>query len=173
MNLAFISSASEKYPDTIHETIKEVLSSLNTSTAIMTGGCAGIPGLVAQRAKQFGLKTIAYSPDTHDTAHNIRHDNLSTNYFDEINYIPGFTARSLQMIHDADIVILMNGRIGTLSEFTIALEEGKRVAVITETGGIADHLEYILDIAQKEFPGQVFFSNSIPEIIDWINNKNR
>lgn len=77
------------------------------------------------------------------------------------------------MIHDADAVILMNGRIGTLSEFTIAVEEGKRVAVITETGGVADHLEYILDIAQKEFPGQVFFSNSIPEIIDWINSKNR
>lgn len=149
MNLAIISSASEKYPDTIPETIKKILSSLDTNTIIMTGGCSGIPGLVVQQAKQLGLKTVAYSPDIHDTAHNIRHDNLPTNYFDEINYIPGFTARSLQMIHDADAVLLLNGRIGTLSEFTIALEEGKRVAVITETGGVADHLEYILLLGYK------------------------
>jgi predicted Rossmann-fold nucleotide-binding protein len=72
------------------------------------------------------------------------------------------------MIHDADMIILLNGRIGTLSEFTIALEEGKRVAVLTQTGGIADNLEYILSVAQKEFPGQIFFSDDPCKIIELL-----
>jgi predicted Rossmann-fold nucleotide-binding protein len=72
------------------------------------------------------------------------------------------------MIQSADGVLLLNGRVGTLSEFTIALEEGKKVGVITNSGGIADHLEYILRVAQKEFPTQVFFSDDFNKVIDWL-----
>lgn len=171
MKLAIISSASEVFPELIHDKVDTIIRSLDLETTIMTGGCLGIPGLVTQRAKQLGFKTVAYSPDTHDIAHNARGDNLSTDYFDIVHYIPGFTARSLQMIYDADVILLLNGRIGTLSEFTIALEEGKYVGVITETGGIADHLEYILNIAQKEFPNKVFFSQDVSQVIEWINKK--
>lgn len=176
MNLSIISSASNESIAMCQSKIIELVSLIQKhipNSTIMTGGSLGIPGEIVKQAVAIGIPTICYSPDYNEQSHEKRFDNLSTKYFSRINYIPGFTARSLQMIHDADVVILMNGRIGTLSEFTIALEEGKRVAVITETGGVADHIQYILDIAQKEFPGQVFFSSSIPEIIDWINNKNR
>lgn len=171
MNLAIISSASEQYPSELDAVLEKVLQRLDSQDVIMTGGCSGIPGRVAQLAKSHGLKTVAYSPDIDQDSHNNRHDNLHTDYFDHINYITGFTARSLCMIHDADAVLLLNGRIGTLSEFTIALEEGKYVGVITETGGIADHLEYILSVAQKEFPRQVFFSSDVERVMSWIKQK--
>lgn len=171
MNLAIISSASEQYPLSVRLVLEKIVECIDKDTVIMTGGSLGIPGFAIKLAKESGIKTIAYSPDHNDVSHNSRHDNLHTNYFDEVKYIQGFTARSLQMIHDADALLLLNGRIGTLSEFTIALEEGKRVAVITETGGIADHLEYILDIAQKEFPGQVFFSPDVEQVMNWIKQK--
>lgn len=173
MNLAIISSASEQYPPELDVVLEKILHCLDIQDVIMTGGCGGIPGRAAQLAKNHGLKTVAYSPDTDQVAHNNRHDNLHTDYFDHIHYITGFTARSLHMIHDADVILLLNGRIGTLSEFTIALEERKYVGVITETGGIADHLEHILSIAQKGFPGQVFFSSDVDRVMQWIQEKTR
>ena len=171
MKLAIISSASEKYSPELNMVVENVLNLLDKNTLIMTGGSLGIPGLITKQAKQLGFKTVAYSPDADEVSQNNRHDNLSADYFDEIHHITGFTARSLQMILDADAILLLNGRIGTLSEFTIALEEGKRVAVLTNTGGIADHLEYVLSVAQKEFPGQVFFSSDVEQIINWITQK--
>lgn len=171
MKLAIISSASENYSSEINTVVQKILSLLYSNTIIMTGGSLGIPGLITKQAKQLGFKTVAYSPDTDAVSHNNRHDNLSADYFDEVHHITGFTARSLQMILDSDAVLLLNGRIGTLSEFTIALEEGKRVAVLTGTGGVADHLEYVLSVAQKEFPGQVFFSSDVQQVINWIQQK--
>ena len=53
------------------------------------------------------------------------------------------------MIKSVNGVLVINGRIGTLSEFTIALEEGLNIGVIKGTGGIVDHLEYIILIAKK------------------------
>lgn len=171
MKLSVISSASSSYSQDMLNLVKKVITNLDIRTTIMTGGSTGIPGLVVQVAKKKGLRTIAYSPDIDDKSHNYRRDNLHTDYFDYIHYIKGFTARSLKMIYDADAILLLNGRIGTLSEFTIALEEGKYVGVITNTGGVADHLEYILSISQKEFPGQVFFSPDVEKVIQWINKK--
>lgn len=171
MKLAIISSASENYSPEINSVTENILRFLDKDAVIMTGGSLGVPGLIVKQAKQLGFKTVAYSPDTDEVSHNNRHDNLPVDYFDEIHHIKGFTARSLQMILDADVVLLLNGRIGTLSEFTIALEEGKRVAVLTETGGIADHLEYIVSVAQKEFPGQVFFSSDVEQVMNWIKQK--
>jgi uncharacterized protein (TIGR00725 family) len=171
MKLAIVSSASESYPQKTNSTTENILRILDKNTVIMTGGSLGVPGLIIKQAKQLGFKTVAYSPDPDEVSHNNRYDNLSLDYFDEIHHIKGFTARSLQMIIDADAILLLNGRVGTLSEFTIALEEGKRVAVLTNTGGVADHLEYVLSVAQKEFPGQVFFSPDVQQVMNWITQK--
>lgn len=170
MKIALISSASDQVSFESEKLVEQIIQKIKLipNIQLFTGGSLGIPGIAIQKAYQENIQTVAYSPDKNGQAHNERFDNLKTEYFHEIKFIPGFTARSLRMIHDADAVLLMNGRIGTLSEFTIALEEGKRVGIITNTGGIADHLEYILSVAQKEFPGQVFFSDNCSEVIDWL-----
>ena len=88
-----------------------------------------------------------------------------------MRHIEGFTARSLAMIMDADAIIALNGRVGTLSEITIALEEGKRVAVLTGTGGIADHAESIVALCRKKFPGQLMFSDKPEDVVRWVNRQ--
>ena len=170
MKIAIISSALEKISEESENLIYQIVKKISQikNIEIITGGSLGIPGLIVQKAQEFGIKTIAYSPDRHMYDHNNRFDNLHTKHFNEIKFIPGFTARSLQMIHDADKILLLNGRIGTLSEFTIALEEGKKVGVITNTGGIADHLKYILSVAEKEFPEQIFFSDDYKKVVNWL-----
>ena len=132
--------------------------------SILTGGCDGIPGLIVKSCNSKNI--IAYSPDIDEDSHNLQNDNLNSKYFSEMKFIQGFTARSLKMIEDSDAIILIGGRIGTLSEFTIALEEGKKVLVIKDSGCIADHLEYILQVANKEFPDQIIFEKDYKKGID-------
>lgn len=150
----------------IAERVGKYLAEKNITT--VTGGCVGIPGVIVQSAFAAGGKTEVFSPDCDDAAHAKRHDNLDLNYFKEKHFIPGFTARSLAMIKAVDAAIILNGRIGTLSEFTIALEEGLQIGVITGTGGIADHLEYIIAVAKKEFPNQIFFGDDYQSVIDTL-----
>lgn len=133
---------------------------------ILTGGSSGIPGLIVKNLNKVFNSAIAYSPDRNEKEHNLRHDNLNSEYFTEIKYFKGFTNRSLKMIEDSDFVLVVGGRMGTLSEFTIALEEGKKVLVIKGTGGITNHLEYIIKVAKKEFPNQVFFEKDYKKGID-------
>ena len=172
MKIAIISSASleiTKESIVAVDIIVERLRQKN-SVCIITGGSLGVPGYVVKKARMNGIHTTAYSPDEDVDSHNKRHDNLELDYFDEVKHFNGFTLRSLKMIDDADCVLVLNGRMGTLSEFSIALEEGKRVGVITETGGIADHLEYITRLTKKDFSDQVFFSSDPHEVIDYLVN---
>ncbi len=133
---------------------------------VVTGGSNGIPGIIIKHAFSAGAKTEAYSPDKDEDSHKKRGDNLPLDYFTEKRFIPGFTQRSLEMIKDCDGALVVGGRIGTLSEFTIALEEGLNVAVLKGSGGIADHLEYIVSVAKKEFPNKVIFEEDYKKAID-------
>lgn len=171
MKISFISSSSSIFEQELLLKIESLVNALNKipKLEICTGGSSGIPGELIKRAHILGMKTIVYSPDPDSYSHHKRDDNLTLDQFSEVKHITGFTARSLAMIQDSDAVVMMNGRIGTLSEATIALEEGKYLAILTGTLGVADHMEYILNIAKKEFPGKVFFSNSPEEIVSWIS----
>lgn len=172
MKIALISSASHTISESNVLRAEAIASYLHKvgNIEVMTGGSQGIPGLIVQKAKAAGMKTTAYSPDENKDLHASRHDNLDLQYFDEVNHFRGFTERTLAMFQKADGILVLNGRMGTLSEFTIALEEGKRVGVITGTGGIADHLEEIMQMAQKDFPGQAFFHDDHTKVIDWLVN---
>lgn len=171
MKIAIISSAEKTIPMSLLGTLDIIITFfIINNITIVTGGCDGILGYLVKNTKN-KINTICFSPDIDQNNHQKRQDNLSLEYFSEIKYVEGFTARSLEMIKNTDAVLALNGRIGTLSEITIALEEGKRVGIITETGGICDHMEFILDVAHKEFPNQIFFSPNTQEVLNWLIKK--
>lgn len=170
MKLAVISSANEIISQSNRETVLRIAEYLQKlgSVEIMTGGSHGIPGLMVEKAKELGMKTTAYSPDEDRDLHASRHDNQSLEYFDEVKHHKGFTLRSLVMLQDADAILALNGRMGTLSELTIALEEEKRVGIVTNTGGIADELRHIIEITKKDYADRVFFSDDYIKVINWL-----
>lgn len=134
---------------------------------VVTGGSLGIPGIIAESVCELGGQTCVYSPDRDEREHHKRIDNHHLRFYKEKKFIPGFTARSLEMIKNIDGAFILNGRIGTLSEFTIAVEEGLPVAVITETGGVANHLKQILKVSKKKYPkGKIFFTKDYKKAID-------
>jgi uncharacterized protein (TIGR00725 family) len=172
MKIAILSSASKIIAEENKLRAVQIANHLGKihNIEVMTGGSCGLPGLIVEKAKNLGLKTTCYSPDENKDHHALRDDNQDLSYFDEVSHHKGFTLRSLMMVHDADGVLVLNGRMGTLSEFTIALEEGKRVGVITNTGGIADELKHIVELSKKDFSEKVFFSDDPIKVIDWLTS---
>lgn len=173
MKIAIISSASELITQENKEKSVELVERLSKfkGLEILTGGSLGLPGFIVEKAKAFGIKTVCYSPDEDASSHQKRFDNQDLKHFDRVNHHKGFTLRSLIMLQDADAVLVLNGRMGTLSEFTIALEEGRRVGVVTHTGGIADKLKDIIKISNKDFSGKIFFHDSPKKVITWLLSK--
>lgn len=139
---------------------------------VVTGGCSGIPAIAIESAHEYGAQTIGYFPckdksEYHDRQHerNIH----AIEYYSTAHFISGFTARSLEMINNVDAAIVLNGRIGTLSEFGIAIEEGLPLAVIEGTGGVTDELKSLVKVAQKEFPNnEVIFEKNYKKAIDHL-----
>jgi hypothetical protein len=171
MKIAIFSSANTKIPDHLKALAFEIGVYLaHQGITVVTGGCVGIPGIVVDGALSVGGKTEAFYPDINEASLNLNrdvHNNDRLDKFSYKNFFNGFTERSLRMIHAVDGAIILNGRIGTLSEFTIAIEEGRDVCVIKKTGGIADQLEEIIKIADRELPNKIIFEE------DWkkgVNN---
>jgi predicted Rossmann-fold nucleotide-binding protein len=169
IKMAIFSSAEEKINDELSSLCKDIALYLSTKNVeIVTGGSTGIPAKIVSEARNLGIVTTMFSPDASELSHQERFDNHSIDFYDNVVYGEGFTARSLQMITYVDCALVLNGRTGTLSEFTIAIEEGLPVSVITNTGGISDHLFEILEIINKQFPSKIHFGDDYKEQIDLL-----
>ena len=137
---------------------------------VITGGSIGLPSVVAKSAFLLGAETLAYYPDLNerDLLQNARvHNNDLSNSYTQKRFFRGFTYRSVRMIEDADGAIVFNGRFGTLSEFSIAVEEGLKIAVIEGTGGLTDEIRRLAEIVDRQFPdSHVIFSNDYKVAVD-------
>jgi uncharacterized protein (TIGR00725 family) len=140
------------------------------SITVVTGGCSGIPALCIEEAYKCGAETIGYFPHKDQDDYKDRQHEENTHdikFYSTAHFIHGFTARSLEMIKNVDAAIVLNGRIGTLSEFGVAIEEGLPLAVIEGTGGITDELQRLTKLVKKEFPNnEVVFEQDYKKAID-------
>jgi uncharacterized protein (TIGR00725 family) len=167
--IAIFSSAKQKVDEELNIIAEEIGVYLaKKKIKVVTGGSLGIPALVVKAAKHNGGETMAFFPDHDPESHGRRFDNQSTEFFDTFKFIPGFTKRSLAMIGFVDAAIVLNGRMGTLSEITMAIEEGLIVGIVQGTGGISDLVPEVLKISNKEICSKVILSDDYKEIIDQI-----
>ena len=121
---------------------------------LLTGATTGVPDAVSRGARARGAFTIGVSP-----AHNAREHadvfKLPLDACDAIIFTGfGYKGRNVVLVRSVDIVLVVAGGMGTLNEFTIAVDEGKVVGVLTGTGGIADEVEGLLPHARRA--GHVF-----------------
>ncbi len=116
---------------------------------LVTGATTGIPYYAAKGAKKAGGVSIGFSPAATYQDH-VKRYQLPTRYMDLIVYTGfGYAGRNLLLTRSADAVIVICGRIGTLNEFTVAFEDKKPLAVLTNSGGIADELKELTEVAHK------------------------
>jgi len=139
---------------------------------MITGATTGVTFEAAKANKKAGGSNIGFSP----AGSEIEHKNkfrlpADPEIFDHIIYAEsGYTARNVLMIRSSEATIIIDGRIGTLAEFTSAFEEGKVVGVLEGSGGIADEVRHILDVAKKGY-GKVIFSHDPVELVAEVIKK--
>lgn len=171
INIAIFSSASLEISEKnilLAKNIGKYLADKNIKIA--TGGCLGIPSVVAESVFENNGEVIGYYPDltTKEIFLNRQsHNNDIKDNYSERKFFKGFSNRSVKMIEDVDAAIVLNGRFGTLSEFTMAVEEGLPILVLEGTGGITDEIKRLGELIYKEFPyNKVVFEKDYKKGID-------
>jgi len=137
---------------------------------ILTGGCIGLPAMVAAHAHAFGAETIAYYPNVSEKEllkNKKIHNNDIDGSYTEKKFYDGFTKRSIEMIHDADIALAFNGRLGTLSEITVAIEEGLPTGIIENSGGVSDEMRRLCILVNRGLESeQIIIDSNHINVID-------
>lgn len=126
---------------------------------VLTGATRGLPHIGALAAQLAGGVSIGFSPASSRVAH-VKKYRLPLNGFDTILYT-GFeyTGRNLLLIRSSDAVIMVGGRIGTLNELTIAIEERKPIGVLLGSGGETAEVEHVLRAAKRVRTNIIFDTN--------------
>lgn len=142
----------------------------------LTGATIGLPYRAACAAKAEGGISIGFSPAASRLAH-VKKYKLPLDNFDAILYT-GFeyTGRNLLLVRSSDAVVMVGGRIGTLNELTIAIEERKPVGVLLGSGGMTDEVERVLKAAKRLRTGIIFSHDPVQlvdELIRILNHKGR
>jgi uncharacterized protein (TIGR00725 family) len=146
---------------------------------VTSGATRGLPYYAAKAAKQEGgrdISSIGFSPAASRLAH-VKKYMLPLDVFDTVLYT-GFeyTGRNLLLIRSADAVVMVGGRIGTLNEMTIAIEERKPLGVLLGSGGMTEEVEHVLRAAKRARTGIIFGHDPaalVGDLIKLIEGKNR
>ncbi len=110
---------------------------------LVTGATTGVPYFSALGCNEAGGFNIGFSPATSEATH-LKTYKLPLKPFDIMIYTGAdYTGRNIIMTKSADGVIIICGRMGTLHEFVTAFELQKPIAVLEETGGMADKIRQI------------------------------
>jgi uncharacterized protein (TIGR00725 family) len=129
--------------------LKNLLAELGAEIArrdclLLTGATTGVPDAVSREARRHGCFTIGISPahnaHEHATAYGLPTDGCDALIFTGF----GLKGRNVVLVRSCDLVIVVAGGMGTLNEFTIAVDEAKVVGVLSGTGGVADDIGRLL-----------------------------
>jgi len=134
---------------------------------ILTGATTGVPQFVAQGATQAGGLVLGFSPAATEKQHkNIYHlplDQHSIIFYSGF----GYAHRNALLTTLSDAVMVICGRIGTLNEFTTSFEENKIIGVLLGSGGMADEIPHIIEVAQRG-PGHIIYAQDPKELVEKV-----
>ncbi len=121
---------------------------------LLTGATVGLPWFAAQGAvsvKDREGVSIGFSPASSFREH-VTVYRLPTVEFDYINFTGmAYVGRNIHLVRSSDAVITVGGRMGSLHEFSTALESQKIIGVLLGSGGLADYIPTLLQ--NIEAPG--------------------
>jgi uncharacterized protein (TIGR00725 family) len=158
-------------PQTLDPVAREKARQLGVEIAkrgyvFINGACPGLPNDALLAAKAAGGFTIGVSPAFSEYQH--VHEYLSPHDHDVLIYTgQGFMERDIVNIRSADGVVIVGGGIGTLNEFTIAYDEGRPIAIVTNSGGISNDIPHIVEeLCKRELPPNIVFDDDPAKALD-------
>lgn len=136
--------------------------------AVMTGATSGLPDFAAQGAKNQTGQSVGISPAASKLEH-VKKYRLPTGCYDVILYTGlHYVGRDSLLVASSDAVISIGGRLGTLHEFTIAMEMDKPIGFLMGAGGISTEIKDILKAAGKHRVGSVIFDEKPARLVKRI-----
>ena len=122
----------------------------------LSGATTGLAYYASKAAQLAGGITVGFSPAASRLAH-VKKYHLPLDAYECILYT-GFeyTGRNLLLVRSCDAVVMVGGRIGTLNELTIAIEERKPIGVLLGSGGMTAEVEHVLKVAKRSRTGIIF-----------------
>ncbi len=123
---------------------------------VITGATTGISLEAAKGAREKKGFIIGVSPAENEREHKSLYG-YPLEEFDSIVFTGlGISGRNVTFVRSCDVLVFVAGKIGTLNELTIALSEGKKIGVLTHTGGISDRIGEIIKLVGKKVDKVVF-----------------
>jgi len=133
---------------------------------LVTGACPGLPHDAVKGAKSAGGIVVGISPALNFEEHCIKYHSPYEGYDMLVYTGSGLMGREIENIRSCDLVVFMGGRSGTLGEFAIAYDEGKVIGILQGTGGIADRMDTIVRLVEKETGAHIVYSRKPEELFD-------
>jgi hypothetical protein len=133
---------------------------------LVTGACPGLPHQAVKGAKSAGGVVVGISPALNFEEHCMKYHSPYEGYDALVYTGSGLMGREIENIRSCDLVVFMGGRSGTLGEFAIAYDEGKMIGILQGTGGIADKMEVIVSLIQKQTGSQIVYSKEPRDLLD-------
>jgi uncharacterized protein (TIGR00725 family) len=151
---------------------KELAAELGIAIAkaghsLLTGATVGLPNYAAEAYKKAGGKmSLGISPAASKAEHVLKY-RLPIKAYDAILYTGlHYVGRDMLLITSSDAVVSIGGRLGTLHEFTIAIEAGVPIGFLQGAGGISDQIHSLMKLAEPlPDDSSVMFSDSAPKLI--------
>lgn len=135
--------------------------------SLLTGATVGLPNYAAEGYKQAGGKmSVGISPAGSKIEHIMKY-RLPIEAYDTILYTGlHYIGRDTLLILSSDAVVSIGGRIGTLHEFTIAMESETPIGFLQGAGGISEEIQTLMSLAKPvRNEDQVLFSDSPQELV--------
>lgn len=131
---------------------------------VLTGACGGSPGDAETSAYEAGGAVLGYSPAANEEDHitlglPARADR-PTIFTDR-----GFKGRNVDIVMASDAVIMIGGRLGTLNEAIIAVEENRPLLVL-ETGGATHWIRQIVKDLRPDYPNRIIMCQTVEDVAD-------
>jgi uncharacterized protein (TIGR00725 family) len=115
---------------------------------LTTGATVGLPWFAAQGAYSVKNRegvSVGFSPASSFREH-VAVYKLPTVEFDYINFTGmAYVGRDVHLVRSSDALITVGGRMGSLHEFSTALESRKVCGVLLGSGGLADYIPTLLE----------------------------
>jgi uncharacterized protein (TIGR00725 family) len=134
--------------------------------AILAGATTGLPEYaVAGYKKAHGRSSLGISPAATKVEHVVKY-RLPIKNYDAILYSGlHYVGRDALLINSSDAVVSIGGRLGTLHEFTIAMETRTPVGFLQGAGGVSNQIQELMKVLPNAHPELVIFDTNADKLV--------
>jgi uncharacterized protein (TIGR00725 family) len=134
--------------------------------SLMTGATTGLPNTAAEGYKKAGgLMSLGISPASTKVEHVMKY-RLPIEAYDCILYSGlHYSGRDALLINSADAVVSIGGRLGTLHEFTVAMETHTPIGMLEGAGGNGDQIKSLMELLPNADPDLIIFESDPDKLV--------